>query len=200
MIGHCLAAFGIILGVNLMPAFGPPTWSLLVFFRLNWHLNPVALVLIGVTAATMGRVVLALAARRLRDHFPPKALARLGTAQEALESHRFGTMAVFVLFVISPLPSAQLFLAAGLLELPLVPITIGFVIGRMFSYSLYVTLATLAEKSLGSALGNMIGSPWAILVEVVLLAALAALPLVDWSRFIRHKSGPDAVESDPGAD
>lgn len=30
-----LALAGVVFGVNLMPAFAPPTWSLLVFFRLQ---------------------------------------------------------------------------------------------------------------------------------------------------------------------
>ena len=42
-----LAAFGTVLGVNLLPAFAPPTWAVLVFFRLQSGLNPVALVLEG---------------------------------------------------------------------------------------------------------------------------------------------------------
>ena len=42
-----LALFLLVLGVNLLPAFGPPTWSLLVYARLRWHLDPVALVLLG---------------------------------------------------------------------------------------------------------------------------------------------------------
>ena len=40
-----LAAFGTVLGVNLLPAFAPPTWAVLVFFRLQSGLNPVVLVL-----------------------------------------------------------------------------------------------------------------------------------------------------------
>jgi hypothetical protein len=32
-----LALAGVVFGVNLLPAFGPPTWSLLVFFRLQSH-------------------------------------------------------------------------------------------------------------------------------------------------------------------
>ena len=37
--------------INLLPAFGPPTWSVLVYARLRWHLDPVALVLVGAGAA-----------------------------------------------------------------------------------------------------------------------------------------------------
>src|SRR5215210_2827209 len=46
-----LIALGCIFGVNLLPAFGPPTWALLVFFRLNSDLAAVPLVLFGALAA-----------------------------------------------------------------------------------------------------------------------------------------------------
>ena len=40
-----LALAGVVFGVNLLPAFGPPTWAVLVFFRLNSQLAAVPLVL-----------------------------------------------------------------------------------------------------------------------------------------------------------
>jgi hypothetical protein len=53
-----LLALGAIFGVNLLPAFGPPTWAVLVFFRLNSELPAVPLVLLGALAAASGRLVL----------------------------------------------------------------------------------------------------------------------------------------------
>jgi hypothetical protein len=40
-----LLVVGCIFGNNLLPAFGPPTWVVLVFFRLNSDLPAVAFVL-----------------------------------------------------------------------------------------------------------------------------------------------------------
>ena len=33
-----LILFAIVLGVNLMPAFGPPTWTLIVAYGLSSHI------------------------------------------------------------------------------------------------------------------------------------------------------------------
>jgi len=41
----------LVFGVNLLLALGPPTWSLLVYARLRWHLDPVLLVVLGAFAA-----------------------------------------------------------------------------------------------------------------------------------------------------
>ena len=177
-----LLLFAIVFGVNLLPAFGPPTWTLLVFARISWHLQPVAIVLIGATAAMSGRYVLARLARRFRGHLRPKWIANLEAANELLFAKKNRAWAVLAVFVVSPLPSAQLFVAAGLLDIELVPLTLAFFVGRLVSYSFYVALATLADRQFGSVLGNLLGSPWSIAVQVLLLAAAAVLPFVDWGR------------------
>ncbi len=43
-----LIVAAVVLGVNLLPAFGPPTWAILVFYRLNMHLPVVGLVLVRI--------------------------------------------------------------------------------------------------------------------------------------------------------
>lgn len=182
MLRNLLWVFLVILGVNLLPAFGPPTWAILVFFKLNWDLPAVALVATGLVAAVAGRVLLALAARRLGHRLPQRYLDRLGTARRAIEGHPRGFWAVLVLFVVSPLPSAQLFIAAGLLELPLLPLALACALGRVVSLSFYVGLATVAEEQLTRVMGDVFGSPLSIALQLALLAAVTALPLVDWAR------------------
>jgi uncharacterized membrane protein YdjX (TVP38/TMEM64 family) len=179
-----LALFGIVLGINLLPAFGPPTWAVLVFMRLHWHLNPVALVLLGALAAMTGRYLLARGARHFKGRLSGGVRDNLEGARTLIERKRVGAMALFGLFVVSPLPSAQLFVAAGLLDLPLVPLTLAFFLGRLVSYSIYVSVATLADKQLGRVVGQLFGSPWSIALQVVLLVAVCLLPLVNWRRFL----------------
>jgi hypothetical protein len=95
-----------------------------------------------------------------------------------------GAIVLCLVFVDSLLPSAQLFLAAGLLDLPLGILTLAFFRGRLVSYSLYVGLATLADKQLGRVLGQVFGSPWSLGLQVVLLAAVCFLPFVNWRHFL----------------
>ena len=49
----------VVLGINLLPAFAPPTWSLLLVFSLHGRYNLVLLVAIGALAAASGRYALA---------------------------------------------------------------------------------------------------------------------------------------------
>lgn len=60
-----LILFAIVLGVNLMPAFGPPTWSVIALYGLNTNLPVEPLVLTAAIAAALGRFILAQGFRLL---------------------------------------------------------------------------------------------------------------------------------------
>lgn len=182
------ALVGIVFGANLLPAFGPPTWSLLVFFRLQSQIPAVPLVLIGALAAACGRLVLAFASRRLRDHLSEERLKHLASARDAVSGGRKRALAGLGLFALSPVPSSQLFVAAGLLAVPIVPLTAMFFAGRLVSYSIYVTVASAVKDSLGSIITGAFTSPLGIALQIVMLAGLIALMRVDWARLPVHHS------------
>jgi hypothetical protein len=71
--------------------------------------------------------------------------------------------------------------AAGLLTVPLLPVTAVFFAGRLVSYSIYVAAASVAKDSLGAVLTDAIGSPLGIAFQVVMLAGLVLLLRVDWA-------------------
>lgn len=168
-------ALAVVFAVNLLPAFGPPTWAVLVFFSLDFDLPAVPLVLGGALAAAGGRYVLATGARKLRPRLSAARLERLDGAQAALSADRRRTAAGLGLFALSPVPSGQLFTAAGLMTVPLLPLTAAFFAGRLVSYSIYVGVASVAEKSLGDLVVNALTSPLGMALQVVMLIALAVL-------------------------
>jgi uncharacterized membrane protein YdjX (TVP38/TMEM64 family) len=182
-----LLVIGTIFGVNLLPAFGPPTWALLVFFSLNSDLPAVPLVLVGALAASSGRFVLATTVRHFRGRFSAKRRQNLEAAEGVLVGSRAKATAGVGLFALSPVPSAQLFVAAGLLTVPLLPLTAAFFAGRLVSYTLYVTAASAAKGSLGAVLGDFIGSPLGIAVQLAMLAGLVALVRLDWAALLARK-------------
>lgn len=191
-----------ILAVNLLPAFGPPTWALIVFFRLNADLALVPLVLGGAVAAASGRLALAHGARRLRGRFSAERIASLTAAQSALTADRRRAAGGLALFAVSPIPSAQLFVAAGLLAVPLLPLTAAFFAGRLVSYSLYAGGAVLAEASLRGTLTDAFRSPLGISLQVAMLLALVALIRVDWMRLLpgRTDREDEGREQTPSTD
>jgi membrane protein YqaA with SNARE-associated domain len=182
-----LVLFLVVFGINLLPAFGPPTWAVLVFFRLESNLAAVPLVLIGAVAAACGRLVLAYGARAFRGRLSARRIESLSAVHDAIAGSRGGALAGLALFALAPLPSAQLFVAAGLLDEPIVRLTVAFFAGRLVSYSLYVAAASAAKESLGDIFGDAFTSPLGITLQVAMLGLLVVLLKVDWARIIAKR-------------
>jgi uncharacterized membrane protein YdjX (TVP38/TMEM64 family) len=201
LVGY-LVLLAVVFGVNLLPAFGPPTWAVLVFFRLDQHLAIVPLVALGAVAAAGGRLLLALASRRLRGHISARRTANLAAAGKVLTRDRKRSVVGLLLFALSPVPSAQLFEAAGLIAVTLLPLTLAFFAGRLVSYSLYVGGASAAAgTNVGHLITSSFTSPLGIAVQLLLVAALVGLTRVDWVGLHdrggrrRKDAGPPSAEA-----
>jgi membrane protein YqaA with SNARE-associated domain len=185
-----LILFAIVLGVNLMPAFGPPTWSVIVFYGLNSDLALVPLVLTAALAAASGRFLLACAFRLLARRISGRTKRNLDAARQALEHNRKSAILALGLFALSPVPSAQLFEAAGLARVPLIGFTAAFFLGRTVSYSIYAATAKgIAASSLGDTFRESLTSPYGIALQLVMLALLVAFTQIDWARRLGGERG-----------
>jgi uncharacterized membrane protein YdjX (TVP38/TMEM64 family) len=179
-----LILFAVVFGINLMPAFGPPTWSVIVLFGINSNLPLAGLVLVAALASSSGRFILAHGFRLFATRLSEKTRANLAAARAAFERQRNHNLLALVFFVFSPLPSAQQFGAVGLAGVRILPFTLAFFVGRLFSYTFYAGGAELVDQttSLGDTFRDSLTSPLGIALQVVLLGALVLLAKVDWVR------------------
>ena len=84
-------------------------------------------------------------------------------------------------------------MGAGLLKVPLVPLTAAFFAGRLVSYSLYVGAASLADESLREIFAASVTSPLGIAPQLGMLVLLVLLVRLDWVRILgRRGAGPGA--------
>lgn len=178
-----LLVFLVVLAINLIPAFAPPTWIALVYFSLKFpNSSPPMIILSGLLAAVLGRAVLALSTRRISGRFSSRYrenLAALGNYIERNQSHAFATL---MLFFFSPISSAQLFVAAGMLpNLRLARLLIAFAAGRLVSYSTYVLGAhKFAQTDLGAEVTSNFSSPWFIFLQLSLIGLVWLLGRINW--------------------
>ncbi|HET6167606.1 MAG TPA: hypothetical protein VFE07_12325 [Marmoricola sp.] len=177
-----------VFGLNILPAFGPPTWAILVLFNLHGDYSTPVLVLVGALAAAAGRLVLAGGTRALRRFLPHRYRENLEAAGEALAERRGRSLAMLALFAVSPVPSAQLFEAAGLLRTArLVPLTAAFFAGRIVSYAVYVGgSGALKDTDTGDVLASSLTSPWGVALQVGMVVGLVLLARVNWSRVLNR--------------
>lgn len=177
--------FAVVLAINLLPALGPPTWSIIVVYGVNSDLDIAPMVMVAAAAAALGRFMLALVFRALGDKVPARWRNNLASARAVLESHRKAGLAMLALFALSPLPSAQLFEAAGLARLRLLPFTLAFFSGRIVSYAIYATGAhSLLADNLSDVFVEALRSPLGIAAEAITIGGLILLARIDWSRFV----------------
>jgi membrane protein YqaA with SNARE-associated domain len=183
-----IALAGVVLFFNLMPAFAPPTWTALVLFSLNTDLHPIAIVAVGAVFAGTGRYLLARATGLFRNRISTKALENLESAEQVLTQNSSRKFITIGLFVISPLPSAQLFESAGLMGVRLLPLTLAFFSGRIVTYNFYVFGATeLKAHGIGELITKEFTSIWAILFQLVMITSVVLLTRIDWKRFLPTK-------------
>ena len=178
----------IVLAFNLMPAFAPPTWSVLVLFSLNTDLHPIVIVAVGAVFAGTGRYLLARVTGIFRYRISKKSLSNLEAAQTLLTENTSRKLLTMGLFVISPLPSAQLFEAAGLMGVRLLPLTLAFFSGRIVTYNFYVLGASeLKAHGIGDLITKEFTSIWAILFQIVMVGSLVLLTRIDWKKYLPTK-------------
>lgn len=168
---------------NLAPMFAPPTWSVIVFFLITDNLNPVFAVIIAALAAGSGRYLLAVGTRVLRNYIPERARKNLFDAGIVFDSSQHRRFGLIALFIISPLPSAQLFEAAGLMEMNLKRLTLAFFTGRIVTYSVYAAGASkLKTTDFGHVLTDAFKSPYSWALQLVSIALIYLIAKIDWKR------------------
>ena len=188
-----LLLFLLVLGINMMPAFGPPTWTIIVLYGLNTDMPLWLLVPTAAAGAASGRLLLAYGFRWLRNHIPKQWKKNAEAAGRALEAKKRNLILGLGLFALSPLPSAQLFEAAGLANVRLLPFTAAFFAGRIVSYSLYGAGAKgIKSTSLGDAFRDGLTSPVGIALQVAMLAGLVLLMKVDWEKKLGVKTSGES--------
>lgn len=189
--GQVALLFLIVFAIHLAPAFTPPTWPVIALYALNTNLPMPLLVVVAAIAAAFGRYVLARASRLFEHRFPVRLRANLDAAGELVERRPANRWIGIALFVFTPVPSAQLFEAAGLIGVPLWPCTLAFLVGRLGYYTLYAfTARQLSASSLLDDFRGQLTSPLGIAVQLLVIAGLILLMRVDWTQWLKSQRRP----------
>jgi membrane protein YqaA with SNARE-associated domain len=181
-----LLVWVITVALNVVPAFMPPTWSLLAYFHLHEGMAIWPLAIVGATAATVGRAGLALASRHFGSRIVPESWRdNVESLVETVRSRKALGLPALALFTLNPVPSNHLFIAAGIANAPLPVILAVFLVGRFVSYVLWVGAADAAVRSLDDLVGSGLGV-WGVLIQVAGFAVLILIMRLDWGKLLRR--------------
>ncbi len=167
---------------NIIPLFMPPSWLLLSFFRIHYHLPIWLLTPGGALCSTAGRCVLAIGSRKLGGRFLPEKERRNVTNLGEFIRHKKLSFIGVLFYAFGPIPSSHLFIAAGLAKLNLKVVAAAFFLGRLVSYTVLVAGAGAVGDQLIPLFKKQFGSWVAYATAAIAVAFLIALVKIDWRK------------------
>ena len=186
-----LSTFLFVFGFNLAPAFTPPTWMVLAYIAAVHHPARLMLAVVGAVAATCGRMMLARCSTWLVRHrlLAKRTIENLDVVSDQVRRHERMTAGAMLFYAFSPLPSNQVFIAYGLLRLPLRTVALPFLFGRFVSYSFWIFTASeisqrLAVQSLKT--GTFFGA-YFVVTQVLTLVVVYVFTRIDWRALIADR-------------
>jgi membrane protein YqaA with SNARE-associated domain len=182
-----LLLFIAVIVVNILPAFAPPTWTLLVFFLVEYKLPLPQVILLGVFGATIGRFILSQYIDWFAEHlFNKKEEENLQFLGEKIGSTPITNILFTFLYSLTPLSTTALFVAAGVAKVRILYVLIGFFFGRFISY----TLLALSTRVVATNINNLFDG---VISLESLLSAIAGLGVIflfifiDWKVLFKSK-------------
>lgn len=183
MFDYLIVFFSIIV-INAIPAFMPPTWTVLFLLSFMFHIPIIELAIIGAAASSIGRYILAIYSGPLADRFLPKQQKKSVKYLKNFLSYEGSAMPFFVsfLYALGPLPSNVLFILVGAAHVELKSVLSGFCIGRLISYGVLVSISKELVKSVSLA---QLFSPGYLLLDALGLFVAVAILFMDWEKLIK---------------
>jgi len=184
--------FFLVFGLNVVPAFAPPTWMVFSYIGFRYlTVNIALLAVIGAAAATLGRLTLSKMARLVvRQRFMSEGTRNnIDSIREYLEPRRKLTFGVFLFYAFTPFPSNYLFIAYGLTTMELRNIAAPFFIGRSISYSFWgLTALSVARRITLESTGALsYFSIYFVVTQILLLSLIYVFTRVDWRALLGER-------------
>jgi len=185
-IGWILLALSLAFVINLVPAFMPSTWMVLAFFYIRFDLPLLALTIGGAIVSGLGRLLLAKGSTAFKQRFMKDKQGDLDELGALLDEHRHVLTPTVFLYALTPFPTNNLFIAAGMVEVNIAWVLLGFWAARIIADTFWVWTTNRAFDSLGALFEGAFTGPAAVALQVAGIASIVLLYKVPWARWIRR--------------
>ena len=175
------------LAVVLIPFFGPPAWTVMVFLQMRYGLNIWPVLIVGVVGSAIGRYLYSLYipyfSSRLLKQQKNEDMMYIGSR---LNENNWKVQVFVLLYTILPLPSTPLFTAAGISRINTLAIIPAFLVGKFIIDTIMVHAGNyIVSNTTEIAAGlvswqNIVGTIAGMLVVLLFL-------FIDWRRLLQEK-------------
>jgi hypothetical protein len=182
-----VAVFFIGLGVDSIPVFAPPAWTLIVLMVVKFKLDVWISAGIGAVGSTIGRYALTV--------FMPKIAHRLLSRREneniAFMGKKLGgrfwpAFAFVFAYSLSPLSTTALFTAAGAASVSPLPILPAFLVGKFLSDAAMIFSSRNAIRGFKDIVKGQ-RSPKSLVFAAAGLLLILAVLFIDWRELLQHR-------------
>ena len=184
--GWIAVALALAFAINLVPAFMPSTWMILTFFYIRYDVPLLPLTVGGAIVSGLGRLLLARGSAWFSRRFMAGKRQDLDLLGEYLDRNRHVAAPATFLYTLTPLPTNNLFIAAGMVGVNLAWVLAGFWAGRILAATFWVWTTERVFDSLGDVFEGGVGTRWAIALQLLSVVSVLLLYALPWARWIRR--------------
>lgn len=182
-----LACLTIVFIINLVPAFMPASWMVMSFFYIEFEPPLLILTVLGAIVSGLGRLVLARESVFVKRRFMHGHAQDLDDLGQFLKSRGPWLTATTFIYSLLPLPTNNLFVAAGLAEVRMLAVIVGFWAARIPADTFFVWSSDQIFSSLGDVFRGAFGSWLAIAFQLLGVTSVILLYRLPWARWLNNR-------------
>jgi hypothetical protein len=190
-----IAAFLLIFVINLVPAFMPASWMVMSFFYIQFDLPLLLLTVGGAIVSGLGRLVLARESTFVKQHFMQRQSEDLDNLGAFLEKRRGWLAPSVFIYALTPLPTNNLFVSAGLAEVRMLTVLVGFWVARVPADTFFVWSTDRVFTSIGDVFEGAFGSWIAIAFQLASVTSIVLLYRLPWAGWLKRWTAPRTAEA-----
>jgi membrane protein DedA with SNARE-associated domain len=172
--------------INVIPVFMPPTWTILAFYYIHFHPPLFPTIIIGALAATMGRITLYyISKNHFRKFFSKENLNNYEALGDFFKKRQKLSIPLFLTYAFFPISSNYVYIAAGLAKIDIKILATCFFIGRLISYSFWVSASHIVFTRIEDIFSSHISNISVLSVEVVGLLIVVSIGKIKWRKILK---------------
>lgn len=182
-----LLALGVLIFViNVFPVLMPPTWTILAFYYINFHPPLLPTIIVGATAATLGRITLYyISKNNFRGFFSKKSLGNYDALGTFFKKKQKLSIPLFLTYAFFPISSNYVYIAAGLARIDIKILAASFFVGRLISYSFWVTASHIVTNRVEDIFSSHVSNVTVIIFEILGLIIVYYIGKVNWKKILK---------------